>query len=883
MKKIISIILSMALSVGLLTGHAAADNDRYRDTLAMLGVLEDAKEEETVTRGEFTKMALRLLGIEVMDYTGSGEMYFVDVDADYEYYNDVITAYKKGIINGYSKEYFAPEEAISAEQCVKVLLSAMNYTDMANVRGGYPTGYMTIAEETGMLDGVSNTAGFVRDDILRILYNALSVPMADVKINGDGVSYGYDGDNTLLSAQNIRTEEGIVTAAGQFSAYITSTNYRKNQLAINHVSYDCDLEYDADEILGMCVKAYIDKDSEKIVAVELSKKNSITQVKFDDYEKIDEKSFFYYDGTREKKVKISDRACVLLNSSYLGNVEYCQKNGVFDDFDNAVLIDNDSDANADIIKLVRYQYELVETVYPNDNTIAFANGKGSLKFEDDDIAEFYKDGMGFSLAMLLENDTVMIKKSDLVSGGKYYSVTVARNEIKGTLEGIREENGKRYFSIGGTEYELAKEYQRDCENEDFEYRLTTGNYITAYIAGDNKIVFAKTEGEFTYGYLMKIVGDSTEEDYFAKIFTLDKEEKRLDFAEKVRVYSDDSEFLYGKKMEREAAYRYVAQTKNYRYGMVMFAENEAGELTTLILPKNIADKEPGNDPYPLCENLSDVSGGEWSIGYSYFGVLAFKYLVNNNAVNIFYAPQKEENKADKTQYDVKSGRSMGLSFAFTKGATVKLYNVDKLYKPEVILTESNDGVEATVENTDFAAVVKKLSYEADSDGMEKLKLTYMQKGTEKEAFFAEDAKAVNPQGWHGCGGKTAADAKPGDVLLLGIDNSDNIRSYRYLFKQDDRGNARNEGGDTNAFGHLTISYGTCAEKGSTAVLVNVQGKIFPAHLTTAYEGTKYYYLIEKKGAKKVNVSAITMNDVRKGDEIVARKRYNEAVEFFVYR
>lgn len=884
MRKITAFILSMVIIAGTIAVRADENTDnKYEKTLFSLGICDLSDSDEFVSRGEFTKMALKLLSIDTVDYSNDDGIYFVDLDKDNIYYNEIITAYNRGIIKGYSKEYFAADEKISMEQCVKVLLSAMNYTDIAASRGGFPMGYTSIAEEIGLLKGIENIAEPKRSDIYRLLYNALSVPLAVVSVDGDNVSYTYsDKGNTLLSSKNIEIKEGVITACGLFSAYVTSTNAFENQIELDHVSYNCNVSFDADELLGMRAKVYFDKDNEEITAIELSKKNQRVKVDFDCFEKCADGVIYYEENGRSKKAYVKSNAGVLINNSYLGNLDLALNLKSFDDFESLYLTDNDGDGKTDFINIEKYSYELVETAYPNDSEIVFANDRGSIKFDDDDITELVKDEMAFSLAMLAENDTLMIKKSELVSGRKYYKIIVSRNEIKGKVEEIREEDNKKYFTVDGEEYELCSEYKKELEKEDYEYKISVSNFIAAYISADNKIVFAENESQYSYGYLMKLVEDETEEQFYARIYTMNKEEKELTFADKITLYSDESEYLWGKRVKKEDAFRYLNAEKNYRYGMVMFSENDSGYLETLVLPKNVSDKAPGSDPYPLCENVSAVSGGEWSIGYSYFGVLAHKYRVNSSKVLILYAPDKAENKADKEQYNVKKGGSLPQSYAFSKGSVLKLYNVDKLYKPDVILNESSDGVSADVDTEAFAAVVDKVSYEIDSADETKLKLSYYQAGTKKEAFFADNAMAADSKGWYGCGSKSVDDIKKGDILLLGIDMNNNIRSYRILFKENDRGKYRVEGGD-NAFGTLTITYGKCSEKGDTAVIMDVNGDIYPAQLTGFYDLKKYYTLIERKGPSKVTVSPVTQSDLRKGDEVVARKRWNEAVEFFIFR
>jgi len=103
---------------------------------------------------------------------------FEDVLAAHWAGDYIDTAQNIGIINGVSETTFAPESYITYEQAIKMVVAALGYNDEATQKGGYPSGYMTVAKDLGILDGVQivdeNYA--TRADIARIVRNALDVP-----------------------------------------------------------------------------------------------------------------------------------------------------------------------------------------------------------------------------------------------------------------------------------------------------------------------------------------------------------------------------------------------------------------------------------------------------------------------------------------------------------------------------------------------------------------------------------------------------------------------------------------------------------------------------------------------------------------------------------
>ena len=67
----------------------------------------------------------------------------------------------QGIINGYGNGKFGPSDTVTYEQAIKMLMAGIGYGDAAVDAGGYPNGYISVADNYGLLDGVENTFGTV--------------------------------------------------------------------------------------------------------------------------------------------------------------------------------------------------------------------------------------------------------------------------------------------------------------------------------------------------------------------------------------------------------------------------------------------------------------------------------------------------------------------------------------------------------------------------------------------------------------------------------------------------------------------------------------------------------------------------------------------------
>ena len=159
LKKTLAVVLAFAmiLSMGAVSTFAA-----YSDVTAgtvvseAVGILsnlniltgfEDGtfRPDETVTRAQMAAIICRTLGYEDQAQSSMGSTVFNDVAADHWASGYVNVAQAQQIINGYGDGNYGPEDLVTYEQAVKMIVSALGYDLAANAKGGYPTGYLAIA------------------------------------------------------------------------------------------------------------------------------------------------------------------------------------------------------------------------------------------------------------------------------------------------------------------------------------------------------------------------------------------------------------------------------------------------------------------------------------------------------------------------------------------------------------------------------------------------------------------------------------------------------------------------------------------------------------------------------------------------------------------
>lgn len=194
MKKFFCLILAL-LCVGM-TAFAGADFENLKQFGIMQGDPDgNLRLEDRITRAEMAKMVICALDEKTVSGQETG---FDDVSVTHWASGYIGSARDLGIIRGKTDVTFSPEDSVTNEEAVKMLVTALGYSQKAELVGGYPFGYMTVAEEIGLLSGMnlvgSNPA--TRGDIATLFTNALEIPMlVEVEEDGERQLVMADGKN----------------------------------------------------------------------------------------------------------------------------------------------------------------------------------------------------------------------------------------------------------------------------------------------------------------------------------------------------------------------------------------------------------------------------------------------------------------------------------------------------------------------------------------------------------------------------------------------------------------------------------------------------------------------------------------------------------------
>lgn len=126
--------------------------------------------DQIVTRAEMATLICRMLG-ETENLKKSAD--FSDVPLNHWANTYVTKTVELKVVNGYGDGTFGPSEDVTYEQAVTMIIRAIGGSELADEAGGYPDGFLSLAEQHGFLDNVHAGKGqpLSRGSVAQIVAN----------------------------------------------------------------------------------------------------------------------------------------------------------------------------------------------------------------------------------------------------------------------------------------------------------------------------------------------------------------------------------------------------------------------------------------------------------------------------------------------------------------------------------------------------------------------------------------------------------------------------------------------------------------------------------------------------------------------------------------
>lgn len=284
-KKLLTIALSLAavaLSMSSATASYTDMNDSEASVLmSRLGIMsgyEDGafRPEKTVTRAEAATAIVRAIGYGEEEVAGlkaemlqGGYIYnagsnvfdFSDCDQNHWALPYLQLALENNIISGFTDETLRPNDPVTIEQLITMLVRAVGYDTYAQASGGYPYGYIQWADAEGItmhLDAADYKQNAIRDELLLLIDNTVKTPLCVIK----GYETTWDGritpelemkDGTGKDFQTLLTRRfDIYTAAARVTSvkdkYIECDILRSQNFADNEINESTPINIKTDSL-----------------------------------------------------------------------------------------------------------------------------------------------------------------------------------------------------------------------------------------------------------------------------------------------------------------------------------------------------------------------------------------------------------------------------------------------------------------------------------------------------------------------------------------------------------------------------------------------------------------------------------------------------------
>ena len=620
------------------------DTESYK-MLRMMGIIEnelDGKDKGTlITRAQFIGWLFRLAGYTANTYN-TDQIPFQDVSTVTPYCNEICTMYEMGRVNGTDPGMFSPDDHVTYSQACKLIIDVLGYRNYAEIKyGEYPEGYVMMAGELDINDGVKNVtwnSELTAEDAVRMLYNAGSAEVfkfAGTDANGNP-KYATDGEdlfatNDIFYGEGVLESDGISTIKGD-DATLGITVIGGKQF----VSADGDLS----SLLGCKVKYYYrdDKTSQKLLWAVIDARFSNTLELYAENLVITSPEYtltnivYYEEDGKKENAKINQYADVIYNNSRCGipSIKDIQpKTGTIR------LIDNNDDEVYDVVIVKEYDNLFVTHIYEEKNQI-FAKYNKTIDFADYKEVKILKDGKEITINDI-ENHSIISFIVDKEKTKIYLYPEM--NQISGTLKATETKRGRQYYIIGDKKYRLSNAYKSVIEDpKEYAVSPELGKEYNFWLDYKGEIAEVQLKSdELQYALLMSVrKGEEYEEcGAYTRLLLTNNAKVTGGINKKVTVNGvkkTDAEFLADARLNDENG--------DFMCQIVMVSFDEDGYLKKLnfaSVTADVVDPDSGESLYPCGYDVTqfsrDYRGTDAAVrNQDGYYLIDNKYLITENTI-----------------------------------------------------------------------------------------------------------------------------------------------------------------------------------------------------------------------------------------------------------
>ena len=852
-------------------------------TLNSLGILElDEKEgfkpDSSVTRAEFASIITKILGMDNLLNEQTKVSKFIDVPVTNlasKYINNV---FELGLMEGYGDK-FGPEEFITYEQAIKVIINSLGYTIVANGKGGYPTGYLMVASEKNITKKIDLAVGKYakRSDIAQMIFNALDVDLMNINSFNINGSYKVTPGQTLLSEKM-----KVIKGTGQVTANYTTKLKGKSTLKKDEVEIGGNLykigHTNANNLLGYQVTYYSkeENDQDVLLAIQKDKKSGVVKVNSEDINadtNLSRFAFWKNDGDRQpEKLDLDKNASVIYNGEYYpeatdGNLKPLSG--------SVVLLDSNGDNLYDVIFVSSYETYVVDNVDVNTKRIYFKydasfNGNAFIELDSNDSSYKFtlqNNNKDIELKDIKEWSVLSIVQS-VYDIDKKLLVIVTNNTIKGIA--TEKNNDENKIGIDAKIYKVLNDLDFNNIKLDTKY--------TFYLDFQDKIVAFEQDPlkNNNYAYLVKTSYEPQGvKDYGSfRLFTANGKFINLDGTDKIK-FNGETKQANGNEWTSTT----VATVLYNSPQLITYKKNSEGKICELNTAHN---NSISNDP-----NYLGFSKDEFSLDYvrdtsvahtpaqriRIVNSLVFdsKYYVTDHTI-LFMIPSDIQAEKD---YFIGSGSDIQETIP-----KINLYDATEDFSVNVAVCL---GISNTTGGTlSNLLLIDKVTNVVNIDGENVYKIYGLSNKGSTTYNCVSDNLVDTSQSWVSSGTKTS-DLKQGDMIVVFLNGSGKVKNFRVIYHSGSNQGYYESGGaaSNDIHGDNYYAYAKVINKGGTSVLFNSSGNGTDMTLNKNIMFGKSNFFVCIYDSQNKKVSMATASDIQKGDNIVIGVYRTDSVKCIV--
>ncbi len=677
--------------------------------------------EDSLTRAEMVTYALRILGV---DGQGSGRPIFADVTEEHWAYGNITAAYDMGLVSGMDATSFMPDAPVTFTQAVKILTVMLGYNLQAEAAGGYPSGYLIMAQRIGLLEGVSKDEAISRGTMASLAANALDIhPSEQVGFGADSGMVSINESETLLSYYlKVDTYEGRVTA-NSTDVVAEGARARKGEIAVGDIVFAVG-KTNAESFIGQNVVIRAKEVDGTLTVLHIaSDGDSVFSVAGKDILPRTTVNTLVFEGENGKDKKISIRGDATL--VYNGIPKTWTQTDLLSDRSAYTFITNRAGEIHTIFQN-RYENHVVKSVSQEMKKVYFKDGTNIVLSESEwgKYSVTKANGSAVSLSDIMEWDVISVSQN----GTEVLKAIVSDTR----LEGMVTEESEDEVLIDGKAYTVARSLS---ESDDKKPAIGEKAIFSLDAYGQIAAVNANT---LSANYAFLVSGETTQglnKETRLKMFLLTGEMKVFDVAEKVKLngVTKDRDVLLSEDVLKNG--------DNVARQLVTYELNQDGKLTELRTAVDGSAMNWQERQSVFSKDFEIAASQRYSAG-NYIGYtmssLASRYKLTDKT-KIICIPSSDT--ADDKEYAVQEFRRVIHGDGF--GDSI-LYDVDKDNVVSIIVQKKSFSNTVTY-GTENLAVVSHVSELVDKDGnLVRAVRVVLPNGVEKALEIADDATLEIP-------------------------------------------------------------------------------------------------------------------------------------------